>query len=171
MDVREDQSSHSYHVAHCLLACLHTHPRPSLSTTIEAILKRNKVIAVVGCSRDPTKDAHTVPRYMKGHGYRIIPINPFADEILGERCYKSLADMPEHAQKIVEVVNIFRPSEDVPPIVEQSIRLREKYGRLAVIWTQLGIMNEAAAKRAEDAGLAVVMDRCIMVEHRRLSSD
>jgi len=141
-----------------------------LSTSIEAILKRYKVVAVVGCSRDPTKDAHTVPRYLKEHGYKIIPLNPFADEILGERCCKSLANMPEHAQKIIEVVNIFRPSEDVPPIVEQSIRLRKKYDRLAVIWMQLGIVNKEAAKRAEDAGLSVVMDRCIMVEHRRLSS-
>lgn len=141
-----------------------------MSTSIEAILKRYKVVAVVGCSRDPTKDAHTVPLYLKEHGYKIIPLNPFADEILGERCYKSLANMPEHAQKIIEVVNIFRPSEDVPPIVEQSIRLRKKYDRLAVIWMQLGIVNKEAAKRAEDAGLSVVMDRCIMVEHRRLSS-
>ena len=70
---------------------------------------------MVGCSRDPTKDAHIVPRYLKENDYKIIPINPFADEILGERCYKSLADMPEHVQKIVEVVNIFRPSGDPLP--------------------------------------------------------
>lgn len=141
-----------------------------MDESIEAILKRYKVVAVVGCSRDPTKDAHIVPRYLKEHGYRIVPINPFADEILGERGNKSLANMPEHVQKIVEVVDVFRPSGDVPPIVEQSIRLRRKYGRLAVIWMQRGIMNEAAAKRAEDAGLLVVMDRCMMVEHRGLSS-
>lgn len=140
-----------------------------MDAAIEAILKRYKVVAVVGCSRDPTKPAHIVPPYLKEQGDKIIPINPFVNEILGERCYKSLADMPEHVQKIVEVVDVFRPSGDVPPIVEQSIRLRRKYGRLAVIWMQLGIVNEPAAKRAEDAGLLAVMDRCMMVEHRHIS--
>lgn len=128
-----------------------------------------KTIAIVGLSRDPNKDSYKVAEYLKANGYRIIPINPFTDEILGEKCYKSLLDIPEEIQKTIEVIDIFRPSEDVLPIVEQAIQLKQKYGKPHFIWMQLGIINEKAAELAKSAGLEVVMDKCMMIEHKRLS--
>jgi len=128
-----------------------------------------KVIAVVGMSKDPSKYGHRVGAYLKGHGYRIIPVNPFADEVLGEKSYRSLLDIPEGLQDKVELVDIFRPSEDIPAIVEQAAELRRRHGKLRGIWMQLGIVNERAAESARKAGLEVVMDKCIMVEHRRFS--
>lgn len=136
---------------------------------IRHILVKYKTIAVVGLSREPSKHSHRVAAYLKEQGYRIIPINPFADEILGERCYKSLLDLPEELQKDVKVVNIFRPAPDVRPIVDQAIQLKEMHGTPYVVWMQLGIVNEEAAKRARDAGLTVIMDKCMMIEHKRLA--
>ena len=135
---------------------------------IKEILKY-KVIAVVGLSKEPEKDSHRVSAYLKQHGYRIIPVNPFADEVLGEKSYTSLLDIPPEIQKIIEIVDIFRPSEDVPPIVEQVIKLKQTYGKPFVVWMQLGIVNDAAAEAARHAGLIVVMDKCLMVEHHRLA--
>ncbi len=135
---------------------------------IKYILKNFRTVAVVGLSKDHTKDSHKVAKYLKAKGYRIIPINPFAIEILEEKCYKDLLDIPEEVQKAIDVVCIFRPSEDVPSIIRQAIRLNERYGNLRVIWMQLGIMNEEAAELARNAGLIVVMDKCIMIEHKRL---
>jgi predicted CoA-binding protein len=96
-------------------------------------------------------------------------VNPFADEILGEKSYKSLLDIPPEIQKTIEIVDVFRPSKDVPPIVEQAVKLKAMYGKPNVVWMQLGIVNEEAAKMAKKAGLTVVMDKCMMVEHRHLS--
>ena len=137
--------------------------------TIRNVLEKYKTVAVVGVSRDSRKDSYIVAEYLKSKGYDVIPINPFADEILGEKCYKSLQDIPEDSQKKVEVVDIFRPSQDVPPIVDQAIELRKKHGKPEVIWMQLGIVNEEAAKSAGEAGFRVVMNKCMMVEHGRLS--
>lgn len=128
-----------------------------------------KTIAVVGLSRDPNKDSYRVAKYLKENGYRIIPINPFAEEILGEKCYKDLLQVPEHIQRSIEVVNIFRPSQDTPQIVEQAIQVRRKSGRPHFIWMQLGIINNEVAKLAEEAGFEVIMDRCMMIEHGRFS--
>lgn len=136
--------------------------------TVE-ILRKYRTIAVVGCSRDPSKDARQIPRYMKENGYRIIPVNPLAEEVLGERCYKTLLDMPEDVQKMVEIVDIFRPSEDVPAIVDQAIEMKRRVGRPMVVWTQLGIVNDMAAEWARKAGLDVVMNRCLMIEHKRMT--
>jgi thioredoxin 1 len=127
-------------------------------------------VAVVGISRDSAKDSYKVAEYLKSKGYDIIPINPSADEILGEKCHKSLLDMPEDVQKRIEIVDIFRPPQDVPPIVDQAIELRKKHGKPDVIWMQLGIVNEEAAKRAVKAGFTVVMNRCMMIEHRHLNT-
>jgi predicted CoA-binding protein len=135
---------------------------------IKEILTNYRTIAVVGLSREPGKASHRVSAYLKEHGFRIVPVNPFADKLLGEKSNKSLLDMPPEIQKTIEVVDVFRPSEDVPAIVEQAVKLKEKYGKLRVVWMQLGIVNEQAAEVAEKAGLTVVMDKCIMVEHRRL---
>ncbi|MGQ9788214.1 MAG: CoA-binding protein [Candidatus Hadarchaeaceae archaeon] len=127
-----------------------------------------KTVAVVGMSRDPSKYGHKVGAYLKGHGYHIVPVNPSAEKILGEVSYRSLLDIPEELQREIELVNIFRPSEDIPTIVAQAIELKKRHGKLRGIWMQLGIINEAAAALAEKSGLPVVMNRCIMLEHRRL---
>ena len=132
---------------------------------IRSVLKTYRTVAVVGLSRNPAKDSYRVAEYLQSVGYHIIPVNPFADEILGEKCYKNLLDIPE----TIEVVDIFRPSEDVPPIVEEAIELKNRLGTPKVVWMQIGIVNEEAAKRAKEAGFTVVMNRCMMVEHRRLS--
>jgi predicted CoA-binding protein len=135
---------------------------------IKEILTKYKTVAVVGLSREPDKDSYRVAAYLKTHGFRIIPVNPFADEILGEKSYKSLLDIPSEIQKTIEIVDVFRPAKDVPPIVEQAVKLREMHGKPYVVWMQLGIVNEQAAVTAKKAGLAVVMNKCMMVEHRRL---
>ena len=127
----------------------------------------SKTIAVVGASRDPSKEAHTVPAYLKANRYEIVPVNPFADEILETKCYKTLLDIPPTLAKSIEVVDIFRPSEDVPPVVDQAIELRKEHGTLKSVWMQLGISNEAAAETARKAGLGVIQDACIRIEHGR----
>ena len=136
---------------------------------IRDILEKAKTIAVVGLSKEPEKDSHKVSAYLQQHGYRIIPVNPFADEVLGEKSYRSLLDIPVEIQKTIDIVDVFRRSEDVPPIVEQAIQLKGKVGRPFVVWMQLGIVNEEAALAARKAGLVVVMDKCLMVEHHRLA--
>ncbi len=123
---------------------------------------------MVGLSRDPEKYSYQVAEYMKKHGYRIIPVNPFADEVLGEKSYPNLLDIPTEIQKEIDVVDVFRRAEDVPPVVEQAVKLRETRGKPCVFWMQLGIVNEKAAGVARKAGLTVIMDKCIMQEHNRL---
>jgi predicted CoA-binding protein len=135
---------------------------------IKKILTENKTIAVVGLSREPEKESHIVSAYMQNNGYRIIPVNPFVEKVLGEKSYKSLLEIPAKLQKSIDIVDVFRKSEDVPPVVEQAIQLKEKTGKPCVVWMQLGIANEQAAEKAEKAGLTVVMDKCIMKEHMRL---
>jgi predicted CoA-binding protein len=132
---------------------------------IKSVLTNHKTIAVVGLSRNPAKDSYQVAKYLKSAGYRIIPVNPFADRILGKKCYKSLLDIPE----TIEIVDIFRPSEDVLPIVKEAIQLKNRVGTPKLVWMQLGIANEEAEKLAIEAGLTVVMDKCIRTEHRHLS--
>lgn len=125
---------------------------------IERLLKEAKVIAVVGVSRDPTKDSHIVARYLSHH-YRTYFINPHADEIAGQRVYPSLKDLPE----VPDIVDIFRAPSKVLPIVDEAIEIGAK-----AVWMQIGIVNNEAAKKAKDAGMTVVQNRCIMVEHKRL---
>jgi predicted CoA-binding protein len=138
------------------------------SNEIRTILTESRTIAVVGLSREPDKASYQVAAYMKKHGYRIVPVNPFADEVLGEKSYPNLRDIPDDIQKEIDVVDIFRRSEDVQPIVEQAVKLRKEHGKPCVVWMQLGIVNKEAAALARRAGLAVVMDKCIMQEHKRL---
>jgi len=135
---------------------------------IRSILTKYRVVAVVGLSRDPSKASYSVAEYLKDHGYRIIPVNPTTSEVLGEKSHKSLLDMPLELQEAVEIVDIFRPSDDVPPIVEQAIQLKKAWGKPFVVWMQLGIVNEEAAAKAREAGLTVVMNHCMMQEHKRL---
>ena len=124
----------------------------------QALLARAKTIAVVGLSKDPAKPSHRVPAYLQAQGYRIIPVNPTAQgELLGERVYASLREVPVP----IDIVDIFRLPQDVPPIVEDAITIKAK-----AIWMQEGIVNDAAAARARQAGLAVVMDRCMLKVHQ-----
>ena len=97
-----------------------------------------------------------------------MPVNPFCDEVLGEKCYRGLLEIPEEKARSIEVVDVFRPSSDVPLIVEQATQLRKRYGKPEVIWMQLGIVNEVAAKAARDAGMIIVMDRCMKIEHLKM---
>lgn len=136
---------------------------------IKEILEKYRVIAVVGLSKQPEKDSYRVSAYLKQHGYRIIPVNPFADEVMGEKSYPSLLDIPSEIQETIEIVDVFRPAKDVPPIMEQAIKLKQRNGKPYVVWMQLGIKNEEAAEAGRRAGLIVVMDRCLMVEHNRLA--
>ncbi len=135
---------------------------------IRDILTKYRTISVVGLSKDPTKYSNVVATYLKNHEYRIIPVNPTADEVLGEKCYESLLAIPEDIQKNVEIVDVFRRPEDVPPVVEQAVKMKERYDKPYVVWMQLGIINEQAAITAREAGIIVVMNKCLMQEHRRL---
>ena len=113
---------------------------------------------MVGLSDNPSRDSHRVASYLKRAGYRIIPVNPTIDEVLGERCYPDLSSVPES----VDMVDIFRRSDKVAPVVDEAIRKSAKY-----VWMQDGVVDESAAERARAAGIAVVMDNCTMREHRR----
>lgn len=135
---------------------------------IRQVLERYKAVAVVGLSRDQSKASYVVAEYLKSHGFRILPVNPFVDEVLGEKSYRSLLEVPEDIQKSVQIVDIFRPANEVSPIIEQIIQLRKAYGVPFVVWMQLGIVNEQAAEMAREAGLTVIMDRCMKIEHQRL---
>jgi uncharacterized protein len=137
---------------------------------IKEILEKYHVIAVVGLSKEPGKDSHRVSAYLKNHGYRIIPVNPFAEEVLGEKSYPSLLDIPPDIQKTIEIVDVFRRPQDVPPIMEQAIALKRRNGKPLVVWMQLGIINEEAAEAGRKAGLVVVMDKCLMIELNALGS-
>jgi uncharacterized protein len=123
------------------------------------MLNTAKTIAVVGLSANPERTSYRVAKYMQDQGYRIIPVNPSIKESLGEKAYASLKEVPEK----IDVVNIFRRSEDVPPVVDEAISVKAKG-----VWMQEGIINEEAAALARKAGLKVVMDSCIMVQHSRL---
>jgi len=127
---------------------------------IEWLLKEAKVIAVVGVSRDPTKDSHIVAQYLSQH-YRTYFVNPHADEIAGQKAYASLKELPE----VPDIVDIFRAPSKVPPIVEEAIEVGAK-----AVWMQVGIVNNEAAQKAKEAGLTVIQNRCIMVEHKRLKA-
>jgi predicted CoA-binding protein len=126
---------------------------------IRAILAAPKTFAVVGCSPDPTRDSHRIARLLQQRGHRVIPVNPRADVVLGERCRPSLAAVGEP----IDVVDVFRRPEAVPAIVDDAIA-----AGASVVWLQLGVVHEEAALRAQRAGLTVVMDRCPAIEYARL---
>jgi predicted CoA-binding protein len=121
-------------------------------------------IAVVGCSATPGKAAHEVPAYTIRAGYEVVPVNPYADEVLGRDAADSLADVAA----TVDLVNVFRPRDEVPGIVDQTAARRETRGDVRALWLQRGISHDHAATRAEATGLRVVQDRCLKVEHGRL---
>lgn len=125
---------------------------------IAELLRTSKTIAVVGLTSDPMRPSNSVSEYMQSKGYRIIPVNPNESEVLGEKAYARLADVPEK----IDLVNVFRRPEFVADVVRQAIELK-----LPAIWLQEGVIDERAAQSARDAGMIVVMDRCILKEHRR----
>ncbi len=120
----------------------------------------HKTVAVVGCSATPGKDAHEIPKYLQSQGYDIIPVNPYADEILGQPAYDSLTEVKEE----IDIVDVFRPSEEVAGIVDAVLERDD----VDIVWLQLGIHDDEAVARAEEAGLRVVQDRCMKPEHQRL---
>jgi predicted CoA-binding protein len=138
------------------------------SRQIRKILTECKTIAVVGLSPDPEKASNQVAAYMKKHGYRIVPVNPFIDEVLGEKSYPSLLEIPCEIQSEICLVAIFRRPEAVPPIMEQAIKLRKAKGKPWVVWMHEGVVNDNAASAGQEAGMTVVMDKCMMQEHKRL---
>ena len=127
--------------------------------TLRRILSQSRVIAVVGLSADWFRPSYFAAKYMQEHGYTVIPVNPRYPEVLGQKCYRSLREIPGK----VDLVDCFRKTEDIPPIAEDAIAIGAK-----VLWQQLGVQNEAAAARARAAGLDAVTDRCVKIEHGRL---
>jgi uncharacterized protein len=123
------------------------------------ILARSRTLAVVGLSAQWYRPSYFAAKYMQDHGYRIIPVNPRYDEVLGEKCFPDLRSIPEP----VDLVDCFRKAGDIPPLADEAIAIGAK-----VLWMQLGIVNEAAARRASAAGLDVVMNRCVKIEHARI---
>lgn len=129
-------------------------------TAIERSLSQCRTLAVVGLSPKPHRDSYRVSQYMQAQGYRIIPINPLAKEVLGERAYATLSEAAHHVA--IDMVNCFRNAHDIPPIADEAIALGAK-----ALWLQIGIAHDGAAALAQQAGLWVVQDRCLMVEHAR----
>ena len=127
--------------------------------TLRRILRDSRTIAVVGLSADWFRPSYFAAKYMQEHGYRVIPVNPKYPAILGEKCYRSLREIPDG----VDMVDIFRKTQDVMPIAEEAIAIGAK-----VLWQQLGVKNQEAAAKARAAGLEAVMDRCVKIEHGRL---
>ncbi len=128
-------------------------------STLRRILKNSKTIAVVGLSANWWRPSFFAAKYLQEHGYRIIPVNPAYTEVLGEKCYKSLAEIPDK----IDIVDCFRKSEEIPALAQEAIAIGAK-----CLWMQLGVVNEEAAKAARAVGLDVIMDRCVKIEHGRL---
>ena len=126
---------------------------------LKRILKSSRVIAVVGLSANWWRPSFFVAKYLQDHGYRVIPVNPAYQEVLGEKCYASLKDVPEK----IDMVDCFRKAEEIPALAEDAVAIGAK-----CLWMQLGVVNEAAAARAREAGLDVIMDRCVKIDHGRL---
>jgi uncharacterized protein len=129
------------------------------SEEVVQILETYKRIAVVGCSPKPSRDSHKVARYLLEKGYEVIPVNPGQKEILGKTCYRSLKDIPDP----VDVVDIFLNPKRVPPVVDQAIEIGVK-----AVWMQLGVVDNGSARKAREHGIQVVMNRCMMEEHRKM---
>jgi uncharacterized protein len=134
------------------------------------VMRKYRVIAVVGASKNPEKEAFTVPDYLMKRGYTIIPVNPTTDSVNGLKAYHSLAEIPHDLAGKVEVVDVFRPSEEFPEVAKQVATMKTKTGRPFVFWGQLGLENEEAKKILAEAKVDYVMDRCMRVEHARLGT-
>jgi predicted CoA-binding protein len=131
------------------------------------VINKYRLVAVVGASKSPEKEAYTVPAYLQKHGFKIVPINPTADRIHGETAYPSLAALPEEVARKVEVVEVFRPSEELPQVALQVAEMKRKTGRPFVFWAQQGIENEDAKRVLSAAKVDYVMDACMRTVHQR----
>ena len=141
---------------------------PSTTISPHETLRKYKTIVVVGASKNPTKDANTVPEFMKAHGYKIIPVNPTADEIVGEKAYPSLMDIPAELASKVDIVDVFRPSEELPQVAEQVVDFHKKYGRPFVFWAQLGLENEEAKQILAKNQIPYIMNACMRVVQKSI---
>ena len=142
--------------------------RPSATVSPREVLKKYKTIAVVGASKNLEKDANSVPQFMKDHGYKIIPVNPTADEIVGEKVYPSLADLPPSIAASVDLVDVFRPSEELPQVALQVVDMHKKNGRPFVFWAQLGLENEEAKQILSENKILYVMNACLRVVQKTM---
>jgi len=134
------------------------------------VIRKYRVVAVVGASKNPEKEAYTVPAYLKSNGFAIVPINPTADRIDGERAYPTLADLPEELAKTVEVVEVFRPSEELPQVASQVVEMKRRTGRPFVFWAQTGLESEEAKELLKKAKVGYIMDACMRVVHQLYGS-
>ncbi len=132
------------------------------------ILKQSKVVAVVGASKNPEKEANTVPLYLMHHGYTVVPVNPTADIIHGLKAYPSLAELPPELARRIEIVEVFRPSEELPEIARQVVELKKRTRKTPVFWAQLGLENEEAKRILKKGGVSYVMDMCMRTQHELL---
>ncbi|SRR5690606_10197727 len=133
---------------------------------IADLLRNARTIAVVGCSPRGFQTSHRIARYLQEAGYRVVPVNPYHEEILGERCYPDLVSIPDEVE--IDIVNVFRRSEFTEAVVHDAAERAGRTGRFPTIWTQLGVHSREAQEAAEAAGLPYVAERCIMVDHRAL---
>ena len=132
------------------------------------VMKKFRVVAVVGASKNPGKEAFTVPLYLMKHGYTIIPVNPTADVVHGLKVYPSLAQLPIDLAGSVEVVEVFRPSEELPEIARQVVEMKKRTKKTPVFWAQLGLESEEAKRVLEESGVPFVMNACMRTEHQLL---
>ena len=139
---------------------------PKFTVSPTEVMRKYRVIAVVGASKNPEKEAFTVPAYLKHHGYTIIPVNPTTDTVDGQRSYPSLSAIAADLAKKVDVVEVFRPSEELPEVARQVAKMKQETGRPFVFWGQLGLENEEAKAVLTAAKIDYVMDKCMRVEHR-----
>lgn len=138
-----------------------------MAVSMSELLQRAKTIAILGCSGQQYRTSYQIAEYLQSQGYRIIPVNPAYDKILGEQVYDTMLDIPDDVQ--IDIADIFRNSKYSAEMVDQIIEYAELTGRSPTVWTQLDVSSEEAKKKAEEAGLRYVENRCIMVEHRRLA--
>jgi uncharacterized protein len=130
------------------------------------VLEKYRTIAVVGASKNPEKEAYSVPRYLKDHGYLIIPVNPTAAEVMGETAYRSLLDIPDAVGRTVDVVEVFRPSSELPQVALQAVEMKRRYGRPFVFWAQQGLESEEAKGILKRNGIQYVMGACMRAVHQ-----
>jgi uncharacterized protein len=143
----------------------------SATVRTDDVLRNFKVIAVVGASKNEEKEAFTVPQYLKQHGYTLIPVNPTTDSIHGAKSYPSLLEIPAEIAKTVDIVEVFRPSEELPRVAEHVAEMKRKTGRPFVFWAQLGLENDEAKKILRACGVEYVMNSCMRTEHRMIGGN
>ena len=141
---------------------------PKATVDPAEVVRKYRVVAVVGASKNPEKEAYSVPAYLREQGYTVIPVNPTTDAIDGVKAYHSLAEIPEETARGVEVVDVFRPSEELPEVARQVVEMKKRTGRPFVFWGQLDLESEEAKKILADAKIDYVMDRCMRTEHKVL---